>query len=285
MRIDDVPSQFCPPSHRYPMHQRGPQLEEYFGNYARAHQTQFATPRTYLPVYWSNVYFVRQQYRVNEDLESWLAGHLNPAEKYFTLVQCDDGIYEKLPADVLVFGAGGVGHVPIPLTCEPHPTLTAVAPSRPWLASFQGNLQTDPRQGVRRKMAEILRGQDGVHIVDTVARHTSVAEFVSLMRTSEFALCPRGYGRTSFRMYEAMQLGAIPVYIYDDPWLPYADDLDWKQFAVLCHVDQLSALLYRLRSYTAEERNAVRASLAKLYPTHFSLEGLCRQVQRYLESR
>ena len=53
--------------------------------------------------------------------------------------------------------------------------------------------------------------------------------FVELMSRSVFALCPRGYGRTSYRMYEALQLGCIPVYIHDEPWLPYADELDWRR--------------------------------------------------------
>jgi len=33
---------------------------------------------------------------------------------------------------------------------------------------------------------------------------------------SKFALCPRGYGKTSFRIQEALQYGAIPVYISDE---------------------------------------------------------------------
>ena len=36
------------------------------------------------------------------------------------------------------------------------------------------------------------------------------------MRDSLFSLCPRGYGPTSFRLYESIQLGSIPVYIAED---------------------------------------------------------------------
>ena len=67
----------------------------------------------------------------------------------------------------------------------------------------------------------------------TVARRPTRRRFVELMSRSVFALCPRGYGRTSYRMYEALQLGCIPVYIHDESWLPYADELDWREFAVL----------------------------------------------------
>ena len=37
-----------------------------------------------------------------------------------------------------------------------------------------------------------------------------------------FNLAPRGFGRTSFRAAEIIQLGRIPVFLYDDiPWVPY----------------------------------------------------------------
>lgn len=44
------------------------------------------------------------------------------------------------------------------------------------------------------------------------------------MSRSSLALAPRGTGPTSFRLYEAMALGAVPVYIWEGgraPWLPY----------------------------------------------------------------
>ena len=39
---------------------------------------------------------------------------------------------------------------------------------------------------------------------------------------TKFNLCPRGFGRTSYRMSEVIQMGRLPVYMFDDvPWLPY----------------------------------------------------------------
>lgn len=43
-----------------------------------------------------------------------------------------------------------------------------------------------------------------------------------VMRESSFSLAPRGLGRTSFRLFETMHLGLIPIYVWDDyEWLPY----------------------------------------------------------------
>jgi hypothetical protein len=39
---------------------------------------------------------------------------------------------------------------------------------------------------------------------------------MQVMAAAMLQLAPRGSGRTSFRLYEALQLGLIPVYIWDE---------------------------------------------------------------------
>lgn len=48
-------------------------------------------------------------------------------------------------------------------------------------------------------------------------------------RSSVFTLSPRGYGRTSFRLYELLQYGSVSVYLYDDvAWTPYQHGADFE---------------------------------------------------------
>ena len=56
-------------------------------------------------------------------------------------------------------------------------------------------------------------------------------KFKRIMRNSIFSLCPRGFGPTSFRLYEAIQMGTIPVYIAEknEHVLPFANKIDWKK--------------------------------------------------------
>jgi hypothetical protein len=49
-----------------------------------------------------------------------------------------------------------------------------------------------------------------------------VAVIELLNQRTQYNLAPRGWGRTSYRLAEIIQLGRIPVYVYDDyEWLPY----------------------------------------------------------------
>jgi hypothetical protein len=55
-------------------------------------------------------------------------------------------------------------------------------------------------------------------------------EYAALIHRSKFVLCPRGRGPTSFRLYETMMAGRVPVVI-SDSWLP-APGIDWSRAVV-----------------------------------------------------
>ena len=64
-----------------------------------------------------------------------------------------------------------------------------------------------------------------------------------LVAQSLFLLSPRGNGATSFRIFEALEHGSIPVYIFDDHCcLPFSDLLDWESFAVLVPAKEMAFL-------------------------------------------
>jgi hypothetical protein len=75
----------------------------------------------------------------------------------------------------------------------------------------------------------------------------SAAEYAATVRDSAFVLCPRGGGTSSFRLFETMMLGRVPVIISDE-WTPPTGP-DWPSFSVrVAEVDvgQIPALLERL---------------------------------------
>ena len=53
-----------------------------------------------------------------------------------------------------------------------------------------------------------LNGTEGFDI----QRYTD--DWQQLIRDSEFQLCPRGKGPTSYRLYESLQAETIPIYIW-----------------------------------------------------------------------
>jgi hypothetical protein len=54
--------------------------------------------------------------------------------------------------------------------------------------------------------------------------------YIEVIKNSKFILCPRGLGTSSHRIFEAMELGRVPV-IISDHWVA-PEGPDWEKFSV-----------------------------------------------------
>ncbi|MBI3583565.1 MAG: exostosin family protein [Nitrospinae bacterium] len=57
-------------------------------------------------------------------------------------------------------------------------------------------------------------------------------EYVQNMVESDYILCARGGGNFSYRLYETLSCGRIPVFINTDCVLPYHSEINWKKYCV-----------------------------------------------------
>lgn len=172
--------------------------------------------RTYLPIFWT-AYWTNNGYGAKEKSRNNLQRFIDSLprdKKYFTICQYDDGpIVDFGDIDIVVFGmSGGRIDYPIPLLCQPHGYKFDC--KRDIFASFVGG-DTHP---IRKKLVKQFTGYKDCHVS---FKKLPLKEYCNLMARSVFALCPRGYGKSSFRIAEAIQYGAIPVYVSDEHVLPY----------------------------------------------------------------
>lgn len=268
----------------YPPFKQGLYLEEYFSK----HNT--IRGNRYIDVHWTNLQIdprfahIRQ---IAQNLVDELYPYYPPST-YFTVVQHDNGVMFRLPPNTRVYAAGGNNvteeHVPIPLIYEDESRRLESLPriafnDKDILCSFVGSM-THP---VRHTMKHALDGQSGfeMHCTDQWAEMVSEEKqqrFVDITCRSKFCLAPRGYGRTSFRFYEAFLLGTVPVYVWDDiEWLPYKEHLDYSKFAVIIHVSELASLDRRLNAIGEEEYDRMRAEYARVN-RWFTLEGMTEYI-------
>ena len=261
--IQQVPETFTiPTNHTYPP---GNTMifEEFFKQ--KFERDNVETHRKYLPIQWTNFYISRN-YANNDmsDLQSFLDS-LSRHEKYFTIVQWDDGIKNDLKdLDIKIFASGGVGDYPIPLINRPH---IKVERNRDIFASFIGVISG--RHRIRERLREVLNNKNEYLISESCG----FPNFKEIMERSIFALCPRGYGKTSFRINEALNLGAIPVYIYDDSWIPFEDEIKFEEYGVLISESNLNQIDEILKSYSKNQINNLIENGQKVYKEYYSYEG------------
>lgn len=184
------------------------------------------TERLYLPIFWTSYYCGNKfgaDPRAIKQLQSFI-DTLDRSQKYYTVCQYDDGPDNKglinfKDLDIKVFGmAGGRNDYPIPLLCHPYAAKLSVP--RDLHVSFVGKITHNIRGQMIKQLVDIENS-----FIST--KDVKAEEFCNIMCRSVFALCPRGYSATSFRISEAIQQGAIPVYISDYHILPYNLPFDY----------------------------------------------------------
>lgn len=265
----------------YPPYHQKEYIEEYF--YKRWNEENILSNREYIDIFWTNlfnnrVYLGNYYPNVQEELDN-----LSKSEKYFTVCQFDDGPLENFPDDTLIFSAGGnlEGNniIPIPLICSPIPKELIPNKEKTIFASFVGSRNTHP---IRMDMCNHLSGKEGYEISagnwSSEVPMDNFEKFLDITCSSKFGLAPRGYGKSSFRLYEILQLGTVPVYISDVHYLPWTDELDWNDFCVPVNEDEIEDIDTILKSISDVEYNKLLENGKKVYQEYFTLEGMFKNI-------
>ena len=250
----------------YPSYHKGPYLEEMFVEHGEK-----VGDRYLIPVFWTNVYKENKQKLLQQKLNQ-----LDPSKKYYCVCTHDDAPTEKLPLDTLVFGAGGnnPNTIPIPLVVSRIPEQRTE--EKTIKASFVGSY-THPIRAAMTQQASpdlLISMQAQWSEVITEERFSS---FEDVSSKSRYMLCPRGYGPTSYRLYEAFQYGAVPVYISDRFWLPWRDELNWEDLIITVTPEKIPKINHILDSYEDRHESMIECA-ASVYEEFFSIEGVFKKI-------
>ena len=273
----------------YPPFKNGLYLEEYFLNYmSTKNKTTDKNGRLYVPALWTNFqiesWFPQRRDHMQRVLDKWVSD--NPSKSgYFVVVQHDDGPMLRLPQNTTIYGACN-GQIPLPLIYEDlERKLENLAKNKKsfkqkaTLCSFVGSVTHNVRKSIidlyqrnPRFKFSLRQGWTNQVQVD----HQQL--FIDYTANSKFALAPRGYGKSSFRFFEILKLGSIPVYVWDDAeWLPFKDVLDYDKFCVSIHVSELDILDEILMNVSEKKYNTMLAEYEKIKHM-FEMPYMCEYI-------
>lgn len=211
-------------------------VEQDFHAYLLAHSEITTTNPSqadwyYLPVYWNRYYIVHDWGSKGLDELKCAVDHAMDdidGSRVFTVCEYDlfalSSQIELRGGLVMCASKRGPGRfIDIPLLRSPH----AFSGAPKWIfASFTGNTQTD---GIRQDMERACEGLPGV-----ICNHAfkDPVQWAKMVESSYIALCPRGQGAASFRFYEAMQLGTVPMHIGEPDVRPFKRAIDWDEISL-----------------------------------------------------
>lgn len=113
---------------------------------------------------------------------------------------------------------------------------------RPYLYSFIGELDHIylPKSHVRSTIKKLPKKTD-VYIESMLAEadrsrlldnFSTDNDYELVSRNSIFTLCPAGYGKWPYRLFQSIAWGSIPVVISDDYIKPFGDVIPWDDFCI-----------------------------------------------------
>ena len=107
-------------------------------------------------------------------------------------------------------------------------------------------------------------------------------EFARNLLSSDYALVARGNGNFSFRLYESMSAGTIPVFLDTDCCLPFDDVIAYRDLFVWVPAHDVSRIADYVTAYHSQfdERsfNERRRAIRDLYDRYLSPLGFHREL-------
>jgi len=275
------------PSYTYPPYHQGFNFEEYFVHWW--YTLPNPTKRTLIPVSWT---LFPPPINAGKKIQLYLY-QLPPTIPYFVVCIGDIFIQERLPPNTQVFCVSSRGAsptcpsiIPIPLVCSPIPTHThTLHTSKDLLCSFVGANSHPIRNLIYQTFKHDPDFSMALHPWNINVPPSKFEDFVTRTLRSKFVLCPRGQGQTSFRLYEVMQLGSVPVYVSDTHQLPWSDQLDWNEFCVIVHPHDIPNIKHILNSITPATYTSMIEKAKLLYPNYFTMDAVCTNIREIVEGR
>lgn len=123
--------------------------------------------------------------------------------------------------------------------------------------------------------------------VDTARLAQSRAEYLENMIGSDYILCARGVGNYSFRFYETLSCGRIPVLINTDCVLPYEKWIDWKRYCIWVEEEELPHIEDKIvefhERHSPSEFQDLQRECRQLWLEWLSPQGFFKNFYRHFE--
>jgi hypothetical protein len=118
-------------------------------------------------------------------------------------------------------------------------------------------------------------------------QRASQLEYLDNMLGSDYILCSRGFGNFSYRFYESLASGRIPVLIDTDCVLPFDFVIDWDRYCIRVPESEIRSIGARVAAFHASISPSdfidLQMTCRKLWEEWLSPEGFFANFHRHLD--
>ena len=155
-----------------------------------------------------------------------------------------------------------------------------------------------PATRIRNRAMKYLERHSGIDTCFTVrssytSKHAlhdaneSSRIFYGNIYGTDYTLCVRGFGNWSYRFYETLACGRIPVFVDTDCVLPLESRIDWRRYCVWVDSSELHLIGEKVLDFHSALSQAdfieLQSECRKLWRDHLTIHGCMDNIQNYLE--
>ena len=266
---------------KYPKHNNNYGVEQDFQRYLHSNPHLLTNNSKhadwhYLPIFWTR-YFLNHNYAREGlfELQQEVDRVLIDDTKTFTICQYDDGPIVNLGETLQFLASRKTSKgIDIPLLCSQH-KMPFLSPKKKYRASFVGKLSTSL---LRTQMDNVLRERKDIFLYDGFK---GTRFFTKKILSSYIALSPRGYGGSSYRFYEAMQLGVVPLMISDIDTRPFKKFIPWENISFFCEdISEINSIIDR---FDTKELYDMGNEAKKHYYNELQFQKWCKYIIKHCQ--
>lgn len=236
----------------------------------------------YIPVFvpWVNIY-KKDKHNYQKLVKPYL-DMLKPDFLYITVAHSDYGIegcvstWDAVPPNLLIISPSGKGHVPIFLHTAEQKVVDPLPRNNTIL--FIGRFKRHKRIKIVRTFQKYFKNNISVFT-------QKVDDWMSLYRSFDLILSPRGNARGCFRSTEILQMGLIPILAFDDfLWVPYLNSsFPWKDIGFYLLSKNVKEFVHVVNKLTPERIKFMRETIKKYRNSHFTMNGTINQIRLFMK--
>jgi hypothetical protein len=105
-----------------------------------------------------------------------------------------------------------------------------------------------------------------------------LVDFLYRISTSRFTFAPRGVGSSSFRAYQAMMVGSIPIITEMNDY-PFKNEVDWDSICIRGDLRDLVSLVQKAISMSKEEYDVMRNGAMSFWDKYCKHDNLFNKLK------
>lgn len=106
----------------------------------------------------------------------------------------------------------------------------------------------------------------------------TLKNFLKEIATAKFVFSPRGIGSSSFRAYQSMMVGSIPIITGMNDY-PFREEVDWDSICIRGELSKIKDLIYQANHMSDEEYDTMRKNAMNFWDNYCRHDKLYKKLK------